>query len=81
MGIRLVATTMPHDEILRYKVTSNGKQINGCMWLDTDEGIAECVFLSKNRALLGYDGYVYREHTYYLHTFEVWKDDVMIAQV
>lgn len=81
MGIRLVANTMTDADLKRYRITSNGIPVRGCIWLDTDEGIAECAIMTPKYPLLTYDEETdtYTEYTYYLHNFEVWDGDRQIA--
>lgn len=68
-----------------YKITSNGIQIHGCIWFDTNEGIAACHYTIPLRTGIHYplvvfdmdeyttarDAEEYAAPTYYLHTFEI----------
>lgn len=65
------------------KITSDGQEVRGCMWFDTDEGIAECNYMRKTSR--GFYAPIYANTdeydidginipTYYLHNFEVWNN-------
>lgn len=78
------------DTWLYTKITCNGEEVPFCLWLDTDEGIAECSYgqhIKRGPCQNSYSRFLWTPeqevHTYTLHNFEVWdtRTDQCVAKV